>query len=177
MIRPKLRLAALAVAAALAALPASAQETSGQDRVRGTDLPLPRFVSLKSDKVNVRRGPGEEYEVAFTFLKSGLPVEITQEFDTWRKIRDSDGEEGWVYHSLLSGKRTALVSPWQQTGLFPARASAETDGQVVAYLEPRVIVDVESCSGTWCKVAVGGYEGWIEQSRLWGVYPNEKVDE
>ena len=86
---------------------------------RGTGLPLPRFVSLKSGTVNVRRGPGQDYDLLFTFVRPGLPVEITQEFDTWRKIRDSEGDEGWVYHSLLSGERTALVSPWATRGHVP----------------------------------------------------------
>ena len=96
-----------------------------------------------------------------------------QEFDTWRKIRDSDGSEGWVFHSLLSGKRTALVAPWEKGGPFPARLSADAQAAVVAYLQPRVITDVEECTGIWCRIAVKGYEGWIEQDRLWGVYPNE----
>jgi SH3-like domain-containing protein len=74
-------------------------------------LPLPRFVSLKAGRVNVRVGPGEDYKVAWVFTKSQLPVEVIQEFDTWRRIRDSDGQMGWVFHSLLSAKRTAVVTP------------------------------------------------------------------
>jgi SH3-like domain-containing protein len=148
--------------------PAAAQE----DR-QGTGLPLPRYVSLKSDEVNVRRGPGEEYEVAFTFVRRGLPVEIIQEFDNWRKIRDSDGAEGWVFHSLLAGDRTALVAPWQSDGKFPAYQSASTDSAIVAYLAPRVVVRVEECTGSWCHIEVQGYECWIAQESLWGVYPDE----
>jgi SH3-like domain-containing protein len=164
----------LAGAAAIAAplVPAVAQDSR-----RGTGLPLPRFVSLKSDTVNVRRGPGQEYEIAFTFVKAGLPVEITQEFDTWRKIRDSEGAEGWVFHSLLSGVRTALVAPWESGGPFPARTSADNQAQVAIYLEPRVIAEVEECTGTWCHINVDDYDAWIEQERLWGVYPNEVFEE
>jgi SH3-like domain-containing protein len=157
--------------------PASAAATEGPEAaVRGTGLPLPRFVSLKSGNVNVRRGPGQDYDVLFTFVRSGLPVEITQEFDNWRKIRDSEGEEGWIFHSLLSGERTALVAPWEQTGQFPAHSSAEADAAVVAWLEPRVVTDVEECTGSWCLVKVSSIEGWIEQDRLWGVYPHETFD-
>ncbi len=161
-----------AAAVAVPAFPSAAQESRG-----GTGLPLPRFVSLKSDNVNVRRGPGQEYEIAFTFVRAQLPVEITQEFDTWRKIRDSDGAEGWVFHSLLSGERTALVAPWDKGGPFPARASADSQARVVIYLQPRVIARVEECTGTWCHISVQGYEAWIEQERLWGVYPNEVFQE
>jgi SH3-like domain-containing protein len=169
------RLLVLALVAAV--LAAQAGPAAAQEERRGTGLPLPRFVSLKSDNVNVRRGPGQEYGIAFTFVRAGLPVEITQEFDTWRKIRDSEGAEGWVFHSLLSGKRTTLVSPWEKGGPFPARSSADSQATVVAYLEPRVIADVEECTGTWCLLSVQGHEGWIEQERLWGVYPNEVFKE
>lgn len=141
---------------------------------RGTGLPLPRFVSLKSNSVNVRRGPGQDYEVAFTFVRAGLPVEITQEFDNWRKIRDSEGSEGWVFHSLLSGERTALVAPWEPKGQFAAHRSADASASIVAYLQPRVVAGIRQCTGAWCLVAGEGYQGWIEQERLWGVYPDEQ---
>jgi SH3-like domain-containing protein len=156
------------------AQPAAPGEDSGR---RGTGLPLPRFVSLKSDNVNARRGPGQEYDVAFTFVRAGLPVEITDEFGNWRKIRDSGGSEGWVFHSLLSGRRTAIVAPWEAGGEFPARRTAEPSATIVAYLEPRVVADVDECTGTWCLLRGKGFEGWIEQERLWGVYPNEPVDD
>lgn len=158
--------------ASLPAPPAAAQEER-----RGTGLPLPRFVSLKSDNVRVRRGPGREYDIAFIFVRTGLPVEITQEFDNWRKIRDSEGAEGWVFHSLLSGKRTALVTPWQDEGQVPARVNNDMQSPVVAYLEPTVVVDLEECNGSWCLVSIEGYEGWLEQERLWGVYPNEAFED
>lgn len=159
---------------------AGAQETQPEKPSaghRGTGLPLPRFVSLKSNSVNVRRGPGQDYELAFTFVRAGLPVEITQEFDNWRKIRDSDGAEGWVFHSLLSGERTALVAPWEPRGQFAAHRSADGSAGVVAYLQPRVVAGVQQCTGAWCLVAGEGYQGWIEQEKLWGVYPDEQFKE
>jgi SH3-like domain-containing protein len=168
------RAGAVALVAALAPVSGAAL---AQDPAEGTGLPLPRFVSLKSDDVNVRRGPGQEYDIAFTFVRAGLPVEITQEFDNWRKIRDSEGSEGWVFHSLLSGKRTALVAPWDKSGPFPAYAGADPKAAVVAYLEPKVIADVVECTGAWCEISVKGYDGWMEQERLWGVYPDEKFEE
>lgn len=172
---PKFRLLTVLLLAAAVGLDAAAG--AAQDRVRGTGLPLPRFVSLKSNDVNVRRGPGQDYDVAFTFVRAGLPVEITQEFDNWRKIRDSEGAEGWVFHSLLSGERTALVAPWEVAGPFPARSEENADAPVVAYFQPKAIVDVAKCDGTWCEIGASGYEGWIEQERLWGVYPDEAFEE
>jgi SH3-like domain-containing protein len=171
------RRAALAVVLAFGGIAAAIVSASAAQDRRGTGLPLPRFVSLKSDEVNVRRGPGEDYDVLFKFVREGLPVEITEEFDNWRKIRDSEGDEGWVFHSLLSGRRTALVAPWEASGEFAAHSSASPAAAVVAYLQPRVVASVEECDGDWCKVSVAGLEGWIEQTRLWGVYPNEQVDD
>lgn len=145
--------------------------------LRKTGLPLPRFVSLKSANVNVRRGPGQDYDLSFTFVRAGLPVEIIQEFDNWRKIRDSDGSEGWVFHSLLAGKRTALVAPWAAEGQFATRRIAGVDATVVAYLKPRVVAAIGECTGAWCEVSGAGFEGWIEQDKLWGVYPEEQFKE
>ena len=86
------------------------QDGGGETRGPVTNLPVPRYVSLKSDHVNVRAGPTKDNDVAWVYTRSGLPVEITAEFENWRRVRDSEGAEGWVYHSLLSGRRTAVVT-------------------------------------------------------------------
>jgi len=138
-------------------------------------LPLPRFVSLKPAKVNVRRGPGQQYDVAWEFRRAGLPVEIVQEFDNWRKIRDAEGDEGWVFHSLLSGERSAIVAPWAAKETFALRTSAADNTAIIAYLEASVIAQVVQCDGRWCQVRGQGYDGWISQNDLWGVYPSEQV--
>src|SRR5205823_14190137 len=101
-------------------------------------LPMPRFVSLKPDRVNVRGGPTRDHEVTFVYTRSGLPVEITAESDNWRRIRDWEGSEGWVYHSLLSGKRTALIAPKDKTHLVPLYDTSDAEGTVVAKLPPCV---------------------------------------
>ncbi len=138
-------------------------------------LPLPRFVSLKSAKVNVRRGPGQKYDIAWEFHRAGLPVEIVQEFDNWRKIRDAEGDEGWVFHSLLSGERAVIVAPWAGKETFALRTRASADTTIIAYLEASVISQVVQCDGQWCRVRGQGYDGWIRQDDLWGVYPSEQV--
>ena len=117
-------------------------------------LPVPRFVSLKSDRVNVRAGPTKDQEVRWVYTRAGMPVEVTAEFENWRRIRDWEGQEGWVYHSLLSGKRTA----------------------VVAQLQAGVQGALQACTGQWCEFRGKGFAGWIRQDRLWGAYPNEKVE-
>lgn len=152
----------------------TAQSHIAQGPVSG--LPMPRFVSIKTGRVNVRQGPTREHAVAFVFQRSGLPVEVIAEFENWRKIRDYDGTEGWILHSLLSGKRTALVAPWSRQKTLPLYADADTHGQTVALLEPKVQAQVRECAGQWCRIKGQGFEGWIQQDRLWGAYPGERFD-
>jgi SH3-like domain-containing protein len=145
-----------------------------------SNLPVPRFVSLKADKVNLRSGPTRDNDVNWVFTRAGLPVEITGESENWRKIRDSEGTEGWVYHTLLSSRRTVLVSPWskndkQKDMTFPLYDRDETDSAITAKLQPGVLATVKSCDGKWCRIFGEGFEGYMEQERLWGVYPNEKI--
>jgi SH3-like domain-containing protein len=139
-------------------------------------LQVPRFVSLKAGRVNVRVGPGEDYKIAWVFTRTGLPIEVIQEYDTWRRIRDSDGAVGWVFNSLLSGKRTAVVAPWASGDPLPLRSDATADAAVVACLEPGVQAGIERCRQGWCRVDGKGFDGWIRQDQLWGVYPNEEID-
>ncbi|HVY00571.1 MAG TPA: SH3 domain-containing protein [Pseudorhodoplanes sp.] len=139
-------------------------------------LPVPRFVSLKSDRVNVRGGPTKDHEVTWVYTRAGLPVEITAEFENWRRIRDWEGAEGWVYHSLLSGRRTAVVVSKNKSELVPVMAKPDAGSDVTASLEPGVVGSVKSCSGTWCHFIGEKFDGWIRQERLWGVYPNETID-
>jgi SH3-like domain-containing protein len=139
-------------------------------------LPVPRFVSLKSDHVNVRVGPTKDNDVSWIYTRSSLPVEITAEFENWRRIRDSEGAEGWVYHSLLSGRRTAVVTAKLKDDLTPLYDRADPASGVSAKLEAGVLATVRRCSGGWCRISGSGFDGWIEQQRLWGVYPDEKIE-
>ena len=139
-------------------------------------LPVPRYVSLKSDRVNLREGPSKEHRTSWVFQRAGLPVEITAEFETWLKVRDSEGTEGWVLHSLLSGRRTALVAPWRKTQTFTLYSAASEGSAPSARLQANVIASVKTCDGAWCRVNGDGFDGYIKQADLWGVYPNEKVN-
>jgi len=164
----------------LSAGAAVAQENGGR---KGTGLPVPRYVSLKTDRVNLREGPSKDHRTAWVFQRAGLPVEIVAEYENWRRIRDSEGTDGWVLHSLLSGRRTALIMPWAKEQQEPIALLSRPDDKssVVARLQPSVIVNVKGCDGTWCRVVVPidgsrDNDGYTRQDRLWGVYPNEKVE-
>lgn len=160
---------------ALAALVLLALPVAAQDNPSG--LPLPRFATTRSEPTNVRVGPGEKYDIAWTFIQAGIPVEIVQEFDTWRKIRDVEGDEGWVHQNLLTGTRTGYVTPILAGGEIALRASQSDDAGIRARLGPGLKVTIKQCDGTWCEVSAtherSTYAGWLRQEELWGVYPNE----
>lgn len=139
-------------------------------------LPMPRFVSLKSDRVNVRAGPNKDQDVRWVYTRAGMPVEITAEFENWRRIRDWEGAEGWVYHSLLSGKRTAVVVPKLNAELVPLYERADLTSPVAARLQSGVLGALKYCDGSWCQFSGKGFSGFVRQDRLWGAYPNERVE-
>lgn len=140
-------------------------------------LPVPRFVSIKSDRVNVRAGPTKNHEVVWVFARAGLPVEVTAEFENWRRIRDWEGAEGWVYHSLLTGRRSAFVAKRKtDDDLVPLYDSPDSDATIKARLQPGVLGHVKRCNGVRCRFFGEQFDGYIAQDRLWGVYPGEKID-
>jgi SH3-like domain-containing protein len=139
-------------------------------------LPIPRFVSLKSDRVNEHRGPSIDQAIVWVFIRAGLPVEIIAESDNWRRVRDSEGADGWVWHSMLSGRRMALIAPWtkppENVSLYSRKS---TGASAVAELSPNVLGNVLSCDGEWCELSIDNYSGFVQQDKLWGVYPGEVV--
>lgn len=140
-----------------------------------TGLPLPRYASLKTDRVNLREGPSKDHATKWVFQRAGLPVEITAEFEIWRRVRDSEGAEGWVLHSLLSGRRTGLVGVGKTGQVFKIYTQPRASSEVAASLQSGVIANVRTCDGAWCLIYGDGYKGYIEQVALWGVYPNERI--
>lgn len=162
--------------------PAFAQAPDGPSAGKGSvsGLPIPRFVSLKSDEVNLRAGPGKDYPTQWVFRRAGLPVEVLQEFESWRQVRDADGVMGWVNQALLSGRRTAQVLPWDlKAGTPPPKLELKADDSeratATALVEAGVIANLQSCDSRWCYVTVETFRGYIEQSKLWGIYPGEII--
>jgi len=177
--RARRGLLALAMVSALPG-PLAAQGTPAAPAAGpSSGLQLPRFVSLKSDRVNLRQGPGMEYPTAWVFRRAGLPVEVIKEFESWRQVRDAEGTTGWVLGTMLSGRRTAVVLPWEAGAGGSAVAMLRDDDSegaaVVARLEAGVLASIISCDGRWCRVSVGGVRGYVEQSKLWGAYAGEVI--
>jgi SH3-like domain-containing protein len=131
---------------------------------------LPRFVSLHADKVNLRTGPGRQYPIEWVLTRKEMPVEVTAEFEHWRRVREWDGTEGWVQQHMIDGKRFVIV---EQGAHRPLRAAPDPTAAVVARAEPGVIARLLNCQGEWCRVEAGGRSGWMKRADLWGVYPGE----
>jgi len=141
-----------------------------------TGLPVPRFVSLKSDRANLRRGPGTDYPVDWVFVRRRMPLEIIAETSRWRKVRDVDGDVGWIWHSMLDGRRTALFLAEKDGAPVPILDEPIPGAAIVAYADTDVLASLKSCAGAWCRVETQGYEGYVPRTRLWGVYPDEDFD-
>lgn len=163
-------LAAPAVPAPVAA----AKPAVVRDPNRGavTNLPLPRFVSLKGREGNARRGPGLTHRIDWVFTRAGMPLKITAEFEHWRRVEDAEGVGGWVHYSLLSGVRSALVA----VDMAEFRARPADEAEVRFKAERNVVGWIDECQGEWCHLSVDGEDGWVRKAALWGVLPDETVE-
>lgn len=128
------------------------------------------FVSLKADEVFMREGPSKEHRIKWVYRRKGLPVQVLAAFDVWRRIRDQDGEVGWVHRSMLSSDRTALVTG---KGDIALRAQPGAGAGVVAQVQAGAIGELRRCQARACEVSFGDLDGWIDRARLWGVDAGE----
>lgn len=156
--------------------PGSITGSLASNPIGPSGLTVPRFVSLKNDKVNVRKGPSSEHTLAFTYQEKGLPVEITAEFEGWRRIRDAEGSEGWILHNMLSGKRTVLIAPGRKGSYLNLMNAPSVESGAAAKLASGVVAEIKNCDGSWCRITASGYDGYVDQNMLWGAYPGESVN-
>ncbi|MBW4981189.1 aspartyl-trna synthetase [Mameliella sp. CS4] len=161
-----------AIAAAMTLLFLAGPGPAGQDRGPVTNLPLPRYVSLKASEGNVRRGPSLTHRIDWVYKRRGMPLEITAEHGHWRRVRDRDGAGGWVHYSLLSGARTVIV----EQDMLSLYRRPDPDSVVVARLELGVIARLGDCGPDWCRLTADGYRGWVDKTALWGVGLDEIRD-
>ena len=153
-------------------LSASIASAQPEDRGPVTNLPLPRFVSMKATEGNVRRGPSLTHRIDWVFTRRDMPLRITAEHGHWRRVEDRDGMGGWVHYSLLSGVRTVIV----EKDMLTLHTKPEPLAPVTAALEAGVIARLGKCDVEWCRVSAGGYRGWVPKTRLWGVAASEIRD-
>lgn len=137
-----------------------------------TNLPLPRYVSLKATKANVRRGPSRTHRIDWVFTRKSMPLQITAEYGHWRRVRDIEGAGGWVHYSLLSGVRTVII----EQDMLPLAVRPGEKMATSAHLELGVIANLEECNPEWCRLNAGGYKGWALKENLWGVEADEIRD-
>lgn len=137
-----------------------------------TNLPLPRFVSLKGSEGNARRGPSLSHRIDWVFTHPGMPLKITAEFGHWRRVEDRDGAGGWVHYSLLSGVRHVII----EQDMTELRARPDPAAGVVAVAEAGALMRLGACTGAWCEVEQDGLDGWVPKTGLWGVFADETRD-
>jgi SH3-like domain-containing protein len=150
---------------------------AGFKKGRETGFSVPRYVSLKARQARMRVGPSTDYPTKWLYTHPGTPLEITEEYGNWRRVRDHDGVSGWMSGSLLSGERSALVGPWLKDPVALRGRPSDSAG-ITARLEPKVMMAVRSCDGSWCAVVLrsASVEGFVDQASLWGVYPGERFE-
>lgn len=144
----------------------------GKDRGSVTNLPLPRFVSMKASEGNVRRGPSLSHRIDWVYKRRNMPLVITAEHGHWRRVQDRDGAGGWVHYALLSGVRTAIV----ETDMLNLHSRPDPSSPVNAQLSLGVIAEVRECNAEWCELSAGGYRGWARKGTFWGVQPAEQFE-
>lgn len=154
---------------ALVAFATTASGVTASERGPVTNLPMPRFVSLKAGEGNVRRGPSLSHKIDWVFTRRDMPLEITAEYGHWRRVQDRDGQGGWVHYSLLSGVRTVIIDQ----DLTPLQVKPDPDSPVNAYAEAGVVARLGKCGLDWCRVTTNGKKGWVPKVTLWGVGPDE----
>ncbi|MCY4306401.1 MAG: SH3 domain-containing protein [Aestuariivita sp.] len=134
-----------------------------------TDFPLPRFVSMKASKANVRRGPSLKHKIDWVYKHQNIPLEIIAEHSHWRKVRDRDGQGGWMHYSLLTGIRTVIVIK----NLLQLNIRPDKSSPVIAALEDGAVTRLKKCIKDWCQVRINGYQGWVPKDGIWGVNSDE----
>lgn len=148
----------------------AAQSTGGRGPI--TNLPVPRFVSMKTSEGNVRRGPSLTHRIDWVFKRRDMPLQITAEHGHWRRVQDRDGAGGWVHYALLSGVRTVLV----EKDMLAVHARPDPKAPINAAFELGVVARLGECNPEWCRISAGGYRGWARKADLWGVGPEELRD-
>ena len=164
-------IATILLSAALLAMPTGPATAQDGDLGAVTNLPIPRYVSLRSSKINVRRGPGLDYRKDWVFRRAGLPVRVVDEYGDWRRIVDKDEAGGWVYHAMITGRRTVLIT--EDNVIFredPADTAAAT-----ARAERGVVARLRACEAEWCEIEAEGHRGWVRKGAIWGVDSGELI--
>jgi len=151
--------------------PAAAQPANPDALKNRSGLPVPRFASLRASRAFMRSGPGRQYPVTWVFIRPGTPLEVTAEWNVWRRVRDAEGTEGWMDRAMLSTERTVQV----MGATRDLRARPDPTAPIVLRAEPGVVMQVTMCAQGWCRVQGRGRSGYIERAHLFGVYPRETI--
>ena len=134
-----------------------------------TGFDIPRFVSLKSNEINLRVGPSINYPINIKYIRKNFPIEIIDEFDLWRKVSEHEGNTGWIKKGLLKGDRYVL------TGIKKNEAKIfnRPNGREIGLIKKNNILKLEICLEYWCYISHQDINGWVSKDGIWGVYKDE----
>ena len=142
----------------------------GQSIGEVTKLKLPRFVSTKSDDINLRVGPSKNYPIILNYTKQNIPLEVIDEHGQWRKIKDLHNHIGWIHKTLLKGNRYGIIAT---KNLIEFNLYNYPNGQKIGLIKNNNIVEIKRCLKEWCLIQYNSYKAWILKSEIWGVYSSE----
>ena len=148
-----------------AAVLTTASQTMPDGRPTPSRQPVPRWLSLKSDEVRARQGPGLDYRIMWEYQVSGQPVQVIAETTEWRKNCDPEGAVAWVHRSVVSSRRSLYNASTEE---IPIHAGRSATSQVRARLSPRSLVSMDECEDGWCEVRVRRLRGWVQQRAVFG---------
>jgi SH3-like domain-containing protein len=131
-----------------------------------------RYVSQRTEKAYLREGPTYAHKVLWVYRHRGYPYAVIAQFDVWRRVRAADGTVGWMAASMLSDKRTVLITGKGRAELF----AKPQQGKVVALADPGAVASLVACKPMACRVRGEDIDGWIAKDRIWGVGASEVFD-
>jgi len=150
------------------------------------NLSIPRFISIKSNEVNLRSGPANHYPIRFIYKFKNYPLEIIAEFEHWRLVRDKDGDQGWVHQSLLSAARYVVIKNSNTTEKILKSQSLKNQAIIfrlpdetsypILRVETGAVAKIKKCLEKWCQIEFSKKRGWIQKSNIWGVYDYELLN-
>ena len=132
-----------------------------------------RFATIRNNQVNMRTGPGEKYPIKWVYQEKHFPVEIIDEYELWRQVKEIDGTTGWIHRTQLSSARYGLILEDTTLTHKPNDTS-----KVVAIAGNGTIGKILKCpkKSDFCQLDFDKAKGWTRKSNFYGVYANEIID-
>ena len=125
------------------------------------------YGSVKNDAVNIRSGPSTKSTVIWQVFE-GFPLQVIKREGKWANVVDFEGDEGWIYNTLITSKKSVIVS----VETANMRSGPNTGETVIATVKKGVVFEPLEMKGNWIKVSYKNeISGWMHNSLLWPANP------